>query len=143
MQIHKRITTTLLTAVVLAGLNANAQFSLPPPLSSTPPLTRNIQAEVAQMTQRYGLSGDQAMRVATILQDEAKKSEDAFSDSTLTMKQQASRLQSLKMEEISRVSDVLIPKQKQKYEADVRLTPPAQSPASGAAAGLPNLPSNY
>ena len=29
MQIHKLITTTLLTAIVLVGLNANAQFPFP------------------------------------------------------------------------------------------------------------------
>ena len=142
MRINTRITTTLLTAVVLAGLTASAQFSLPPPLGPTPPLTRNVQAEVAQMTRRYGLSEDQATKVATILQDEANKSEEAFSDSTLTMRQQGSRLQSLKQEEISRVSDVMTPEQKQKYEADVRLTPSALSSASGAAPGLPNLRSN-
>ena len=34
------------------------------------------------------------------------------------------------------------PDWKQKYEADVRLIPLAQSPAPGAAPGLPNLPSN-
>src|SRR5271165_1512464 len=133
MQIHKRITTTLLTVIFLVSLNANAQFPFPPPSGSTPPLTRNVQAEVAQMTQRYGLSQDQATRVTTILQEETQKSEEVFSDSTLTMQQQFARLQSLKKEEISRVSDVLTPEQKQKYEADVRPTPPAPSPASGAA----------
>ena len=143
MQIRKLITGTLLTAIVLFGLNANAQFPFPPPSSgSMPPLTRNIQAEVAQMTQRYGLSEDQASKVTTILQDETNKSEEAFSDSTLNMQQQFTRLQSLKQEEISRVSDVLTPGQNQKYEADVRPTPPTQSPASGAAPGLPSLPSN-
>jgi BMFP domain-containing protein YqiC len=141
MQIHTRITTTLLIAMVLAGLNANAQFPFSPP-DSTPPLTRNIQAEVAQMTRRYGLSEDQATKVTTILQDETNKSEEVFSNSTLTMQQQFTRLQSVKKEEISRVSDVLIPEQKQRYEADVRPTPLAQSSASGAAPKLPNLPSS-
>jgi|GEM_PF-6409930 len=141
MQIQKRITTTLLTAMVLAGLDANAQFPFPSP-DSTPPLTRNIQAEVAQMTRRYGLSEDQATKVTTILHDETNKSEEVLSDSTLTMQQQFTGLQSLKKEEISRVSDVLTPEQKQRYEADVRPTPLAQSSASGAAPGLPNLPSS-
>ena len=143
MQMRKLITGTLFTAIALIALNASAQLPFPTPSSgSMPPLTRNIQAEVAQMTQRYGLSEDQATKVTTILQDETKKSEEVFSDSTLTMQQQFTGLQSLKREEISRVSDVLTPEQKQKYQADVRPTPPAQSPASGAAPGLPNLPSN-
>ena len=143
MQIHKLITTTLLTAIVLVGLNANAQFPFPPPPSgSTAPPARNIQAEVAQMTQGYGLSEDQATKVMTILQEETKKSEEVFNDTTLTMQQRLTRLQSLKQEEVSLVSAVLTPEQKQKYEADVRPTPPAQPPASGAAPGLPNLPSD-
>jgi len=142
MQIRKLITGTLLTAIVLIALNASAQLPFPPPPGSTAPPARDIQSEVAQMTQRYGLSEDQAKKVTTILQEETKKSEEVFNDTTLTMQQRFTRLQSLKKEEISRVSDVLTPEQKQKYEADVRPTPPAQSPASGAAPGLPNLPSN-
>ena len=142
MQIRKLITGTLLTAIVLIALNASAQLPFPPPPGSTAPPARNIQAEVAQMTQRYGLSEDQAKKVTTILQEETKKSEEVFNDTTLSMQQRFTRLQSLKKEEISRVSDVLTPEQKQKYEADVRPTPPAQSPASGAAPGLPSLPSN-
>jgi len=35
MQIHKLITTTLLTVIVLVGLNANAQFPFPPPPSGS------------------------------------------------------------------------------------------------------------
>ena len=141
MQIHTRNTTTLVIAMVLAVLNANAQFPLPPLSGSTPPLTRNIQAEVVQMIGRYGLSEDQATKVTAILQDETKRSEEAFSDSTLTMQQQYTRLQSVKSEEILRVSDVLTQEQRERYEADVRPTSLAQSPASGAAPGLPNLPS--
>jgi hypothetical protein len=94
------------------------------------------------MTQRYGLSADQATKVTTILQEETKKSEEVFNDATLTMQQRFTRMQSLKTEEISSVSGLLTPEQKQKYEADVRPTPPPQSPASGATPGLPNLPSN-
>ena len=142
MLIHTRITTILLIAIVLAVLSANAQFSLPPLSGSTLPLTRNIQAEVARMTGQYGLSEDQATKVTTILQDEANKSEEVFSDSTLTMTQQFTGLQSVKREEILRVSDVLTPEQKRKYEADVRPTRLAQSSASGAASGLPNQPSS-
>jgi len=136
MQIHKLITTTLLTAIVLVGLNASAQLPFPPPPGSTAPPARNIQAEVAQMTQRYGLSEDQATKVTTILQEETKKSEEVFNDTTLTMQQRFTRLQSLKKEEISRVSDVLTPEQKQKYEADVRSMLPAQPTAAGATPGL-------
>src|SRR5271165_502640 len=142
MQIHKLITTTLLTAIVLVGLNASAQLPFPPPPGSTAPPARNIQAEVAQMTQRYGLSEDQATKVTTILQEETKKTEEVFNDTTLTMQQRFTRVQSLKEEEISRISDVLTPEQKQKYQVDVRPTPPAQSPGSGAAPGFPSPPSN-
>ena len=94
------------------------------------------------MTQRYGLSEDQATKVTTILQEETQESEEVFNATTLTMQQRFTRLQSLKEEELSRVSAVLTPEQKQKYEADVLPTPPPQSPALGAAPGLPNLPSN-
>ena len=141
MQIRKLITGTLFTAIVLIALNASAQFPFPPPGPTAPP-ARNIQAEVAQMTQGYGLSEDQATKVTTILQEETKKSEEVFNDTTLTMQQRLTRLQSLKQEEVSRVSAVLTPEKKQKYQADAQPTPPAQSPASGAAPGLPNLPSN-
>ncbi len=139
MEVHTRITTTLLIAMALAVLNANAQFPLPP-LSGSQPLTRNIRAEVAKMTGRYGLSEDQATKVTTILQDETNKSEEVFSDSTLTMQQQFTGPQSVKREEVSRVFDVLAPEQKQKYEADVRASRLAQSPAWGAAPELPNRP---
>jgi hypothetical protein len=78
------------------------------------------------MAGRYGLSEDQATKVTTILQDETNKSTEAFSDSTLTMQQQFTRLQSVKREEILRVSDVLTPEQRQRYEADVQPTSLAQ-----------------
>ena len=137
MQIRKLITGTLFTAIVLIARNASAQLPFPPPPpGSTAPPARNIQAEVAQMTQRYGLSEDQATKVTTILQEETKKSEEVFNDTTLTMQQRFTRLQSLKKEEISRVSDVLTPEQKQKYEADVRSMLPAQPTAAGATPGL-------
>ena len=139
MQIRKPIAGTLLTAVVLIALNASAQMPFPPPPGPTGLPARNIRAEVAQMTQRYGLSEDQATKVTTILQEETKTTEEVFNDTTLTMQQRFTRVQSQKEEEISRVSSVLTPEQKQKYEADVRPTSPAQSPASGAAPGLPNL----
>ena len=142
VQIHTRITTILLIAIVLAGLNANAQFPVPPLSGSAPPLTRNIQAEVDQMTGRYGLSEDQATKVTTILQDETSRSAEVFSDSTLTMRQQFTRLQEVRRDEILRVSDVLTPEQRKRYEADVRPTWLAQSPPSGAAPELPSLPSS-
>ena len=146
MQIHRLLTATLLTTIVLVGLNANAQFPFPPPppgsQSQMAAPNRDIQTEVAQMTQRYGLSNDQAAKVRTILEEETKKSEEVLKDGSLQMPERFARLQKLKQEEISRVSDVLTSEQKQKYEADLQPTPPAQSPASGAAPGLPNLPSS-
>src|SRR5271165_4614071 len=143
MQIRKLITGTLFTAIVLIARNASAQLPFPPPPpGSTAPPARNIQAEVAQMTQRYGLSEDQATKVTTILQEETKKSDEVLKSQSLSPEERLNKLQSLKQEEISRVSDVLTPEQKQKYQADLQPTPPAQSPASGAAPGLQNLPSN-
>ena len=142
MQMRKLVTGTLFTAIVLIALNASAQLPFPPPPGPTGLPARNIRAEVAQMTQRYGLSQDQATQVTTILQEETKSTEEVFNDTTLTMQQRFTRVQSLKEEEISHVSGVLSPEQKQKYEADVRSGPPAQSPASGAAPALPSLPSN-
>ena len=141
MHIHKLITTTLLTAIVLVGLNANGQLPFPPP-GPTAHSARNIQAEVAKMTQRYGLSEDQATKVTTVLREQTKKTEEVFDDTTLTMQQRFTRVQSLKEDEISRVSEVLTPEQKQKYESDVRPAPPTQSPSSGAVPALPSLPSN-
>ncbi len=139
MQIYKLFNRTFLAAVVLIGLNAVAQLPFPPPPSgsqSSPALpTRDIQTEVAQMNQRYGLSDDQATKVRTILDEQTKKSEEVFKDQSLPIDQRFSRLQSLKQEEISRVSAVLTPEQRKKYEADGRPSLPAQLPAPGAASG--------
>lgn len=125
-------------AILFMTLNANAQLPLPPlPDSATPPF-RNIQAEVAQLTQRYGLSEDQAAKVRSILNEESQKVEEVLKDGSLPPQDRLSKLQSVRKEEISRVSDALTPEQKKKYEADVQSILPGQNPAAGTTPAVPN-----
>ena len=136
MQIHKVFSGTLLSVtLLLASREAAAQLPLPPPptlpqLPSTPPpFSINVDAELAAMTERYGLSGDQQAKVRTILTEQAKKSDEAVNAQSLSPLERLTRLKSVKDEEISRVSAVLTAEQKKKYAQDV--VPPLPGAASG------------
>lgn len=139
MHIQKLISGAIFSVLVLVGHNARAQFPLPPPPTAQPPSppTRDIEAEVTGMTKRYGLSEDEAAKVRTILKEQTKKSEDTFKDESLTFEERIKRLKSQRDEEISRVSDVLTPEQKKKYQADVN---PPQRPPSSSAEEHPSSP---
>ena len=47
----------------------------PPRIAASPAASRNIEAAMAQMSQRYALSSDQAAKVRTILEEQARKFE--------------------------------------------------------------------
>ena len=116
-------------AVAVAGHDATAQPSLPPPPMAAPSVpTRNIDTDAARMTERYGLSSDQAAKVRTILGEQARKF-DEVANQHLPPQDALDRLKSLRDEETSRVSAVLTPKQRKKYEQDARPALPAAPPS--------------
>lgn len=138
MRIQKLVSGTLLSAsLLLTSREAAAQLNLPPPptlpqLPSAPPaFSRNVDAEVAAMTGRYGLSGDQQAKVRTILTEQAKKSDEAVNAQLLSPLERLTRLKSVKDEEISRVSAVLNAEQKKKYAQDAVPPLPGASVGSG------------
>ena len=124
-----------LAALTIAGPNMSAQFPAPPPLPSDLPAPqipqKDIAAEVKQMTQRYGLSEDQAKKVSAILEDHTKKADAVAKDDSLSPEQKIPRLLATKDEEIKQVSEVLTPEQRKKYEADVHPSAPPKPPADG------------
>ncbi|MGZ5272210.1 MAG: hypothetical protein ACXWC6_16490 [Ramlibacter sp.] len=117
-------------AVNLVGQHAIAQPSLPQFPGTAPPSAElDVGSQVTRMTQRYGLSDDQAAKVRTILAGQAKKA-DELGRQQLPPEQAIGRLKSLKDEETARVSAVLTPEQRRQYEEDARPTLPT----------LPTLP---
>ena len=140
-------TVTLACGVTLAALtiatpNVHAQFPALPPLPSAPASlpSRDISAEVKSMTQRYGLSDDQAKSVSAILKEQAEKAGGIAKDDSLTPEEHIHRLVSIREEEITRVSEALTPEQRKKYQADVH---PARSfrPFAGGETA-PSSPAN-
>ena len=121
MSIQKLISAVVLGATIaVAGHGAIAQPSLPPlPFSAPPAPSGNIEAEIAKLTQRYALSSDQAAKVRTILEEQVRKFQEV-AHQDLPPQDGLGRLQSVKDEEISRVSAVLTPEQRMKYEQDAR-----------------------
>jgi Spy/CpxP family protein refolding chaperone len=116
MQIHKLISVMIFSAAVLATHRGGAQVPLPPPPAIAQPpssATRDIETDIAQMTKRYDLTDDQAAKVRAILREQTKKSQEALKDESLSFVRRVDRLKSLKEEEISRVSDVLTPEQRE------------------------------
>ena len=111
-------------ALAVAGHNATAEPSLSPRIAAPPAASRNIEAVIAQMTQRYALSSDQAAKVRTILEEQGRKFEQVASQG-LMPQDALGRLKSLEDEEVSRVSAVLTPEQRRKFEQEVRSALPA------------------
>ena len=118
-------------ALAVAGHDATAEPSLPAARIAAPPAaSRNIEAAMAQMTQRYALSSDQAAKVRTILEEQARKFEQVTNQGLLPQ-DAFGRLKSLEDEEVWRVSAVLTPEQRKKYEQEARSALPA-GPHSGS-----------
>jgi hypothetical protein len=137
MSMHKLISGAVLgAALAVAGHDATAQPSLPQPRISAPPAAsrnieaagRNIEAALARMTERYSLSTDQAARVRTILEEQARKFEQVANQG-LPPQDGLGRLKALQDEEVSRVSAVLTPEQRRMYEQEARSALPAGMPS--------------
>lgn len=113
-------------ALALAIPSAHAQFPALPPLPPAPSSlpSRDIPAEVKNMTRRYGLSDDQAKSVSGIMKEQTEKADGVVKDDSLTPEEHIHRLLSIREEEITRVSEALTPEQRKKYQADVH---PARS----------------
>ena len=131
MRIHEVISGgALAAALALTFQPATAQPAFPPLPGAAPTLpTSDAPSEAAQMTERYGLSSEQAAKVKTILGERQKKV-DAVARQQLPPDQALSRLKALKDDETARISAVLTPEQRGKYEQDTRASVPAPpSPA--------------
>jgi hypothetical protein len=119
-------------ALAVAGHDATAEPSLPAPprIAASPAASRNIEAAMAQMTQRYALSSDQAAKLRTILDEQARKFEQ-ITNQGLLPQDAFGRLKSLEYEEVSRISAVLTPQQRRKYEQEAQSALAAE-PRSGS-----------
>jgi hypothetical protein len=107
-------------ALGMAGHDATAEPNLSPPHITAPSAAnRNFEALTTQMTQRYGLTSDQAAKVRTILEEQARRFEQVANQG-LPPQDGFSRLKSLEDEEISRISAVLTSEQRRKYELEDR-----------------------
>ena len=118
-------------ALGMAGHDATAEPSLPAARIAAPPAaSRNIEAAMAQMSQRYALSSDQAAKVRTILEERARKFEQ-IANQGLLPQDGLGRLKSLEDEEVSRISAVITSEQRKKYEQEARSALAAE-PHSGS-----------
>ena len=140
---HKLIRGLLFAAWTIATCNTFAQqpgFPSPESMqapSSSFPTQRNVDTEVSTMTKRYGLSNDQAAQLRTILTDEQQKAATVLKDSSLTPPDLFAKMKSLKDDETTRISAILTPEQRTKYQNDLKQT---QSSPPQAPAGFPPPP---
>lgn len=134
IKIRKVACGAILAAFALATHNTFAQGlgvapsegMQPPPPPFTP--RRNIDADVSRMTKRYGLSDDQVAKVRAILKDEQQKTDAMLKDDPLSPKDLLTKVKSLRDDETTRISDILNPDQRNKYQDDVKQTQGMQSP---------------
>ena len=144
---NKLICGLLFAAFAMATGSIFAQepsFPSPEAMQAPPspiPAQRNVDTEVSRMTQRYGLSKDQAAQLHTILTDEQQRAAAILKDASLTPPDFFARMNSLKQDETARISAMLTPEQRTKYQADVKQMQgsPSQVPA-GFPPSPPNLP---
>jgi hypothetical protein len=139
-RIHKLACGVFLAALALATHTATAQMPGPPSAGMNqvpqPPALpkRNVDAEVSQMTKRYGLSTSQAEQIHTILKDQTTKAEAMVSDDSLSPMERITKFKFFKEEEIARVSPILNAEQREKYIKDLQsmshpqFQPPANFP---------------
>jgi hypothetical protein len=82
------------------------------------------------MTKQYGLSDDQAVQVRTILTDEQQKTDAMFKDEPPSPKDLLTKVKAIRDDETTRVSEILNPEQRKKYQDDVKRmqSPPSQPP---------------
>jgi hypothetical protein len=130
--------------LLFAAPKLHAQFPPPPPTGMEPPQSanpapssRDISAEVERMTNRYGLSENEAKNVRAILEEQTRKAADLVKDGSLAPEEKVHRMLSIRDEEIKRVSEALTPEQKKKYLADVRPGPPVNLPTEAPGSSAP------
>ena len=136
----------LLAALALATHSTFAQQpglpsseGMQAPSSPFPP-KRNVDDEVSKMTKQYGLSDDQAGKVRAVLQDEQQKTEAMLKDASLSPQDLFTKMKSLREDETTRVSAVLNPEQRTKYQNDLKQqTQGQQSPPPGFPPPPPGL----
>ena len=140
---HKLMCGLLFAVFTIATCNVFAQqpgFPSPEGMqapSSPFPAQRNVDTEVSRMTQRYGLSNDQAAQLRTILTDEQQKAAAILKDASLTPPDLFTKVKSLKEDETTRISAILTPEQRTKYQNDMKQ---GQGAPSQAPAGFPPPP---
>lgn len=144
INIRKLACGVLYAAIALATHSMSAQEAPPtqamqPPSAAFPP-ERNVDTEVSIMTKRYGLSDDQAAKVRAILKDEQQKTEALLKDDSLSRRDLFTKMKSLREDETTRVSGVLTPDQRTKYQSDVeQIKHQLSQPPSGFPAPPPGL----
>lgn len=135
----------LFAAFTIATYSTFAQqsaFPFPESMQAPPspfPTQRNVDTEVSRMTQRYGLSNDQAAQLRTILTDEQQKAATILKDPSLTPPDLFSKMKSLKEDETTLISAILTPEQRTKYQNDMKQG--QGSPSQAPTGFLPPPPS--
>jgi Spy/CpxP family protein refolding chaperone len=133
-----KLARSLLFAVMAFAANSTfaQQPGLPSPeglkVPSSPSVPqRNVESELSTMTTRDGLSNDQAEKIRAILKDEEQKADVLLKDRSVPPPAIFSKLKALREDETTRVSAVLTPEQRTKYQSDLaQMGPPqSQSPA--------------
>ena len=110
-----------------------------PPSSASLP-QGSVDSQVSTMTQRYDLSDDQATQLRTILQDREEKTSAILKDTSLTPPDLFSKMKSLKEDQITRISAIMTPEQRSKFETDVKQMSAPPSPPIGFPPPPPGLP---
>jgi Spy/CpxP family protein refolding chaperone len=118
-------------ALPSGGMQSPSSASLP---------QRNVDTEVSMMTKRYGLSNDQATKLRAILNEEQQKAEAILKDSSVSPQDLFSKIKLIREDETTRVSAILTPEQRTKYESDMKQM---QSPPSQAPGGFPPPPPGF
>lgn len=123
---RKLASGVLFATLALATQSAPAQVpGLPAAEGAQPPSApvspeRILDAEVTRMTKRYSLSDDQVAQLRTILKDKQQKTRALFMDDSLSPVDLFHKLKSVREDETTRISGILNPEQRNKYEDDVK-----------------------
>jgi DNA-binding MarR family transcriptional regulator len=92
------------------------------------------------MTQQYGLSQEQTTQLRAILQEEQQKASAILKDTSLTPPDVFAKMKSLKEEQITRISAIMTPEQRTKYESDIKKASAPPSQPSGFPPPPPGFP---
>ena len=94
----------------------------PPPTAMRPRL--NVEKELARLSKRYALSDDQKAQVRIILLDEKRKMDALFEDTSGGSEQSFAKIIAIREDQTSRISAVLTPDQRAKFEKDTKKEQP-------------------